>query len=120
MIDILATAAGKVFVGSLPMTETRRLLQQEAKAHGIDAQAFRSEAQQELAASGYASMERADGTGYVSIAAPIRDWTGEVRFALSLVGSRATLDVRPKGPHVKALLESCTRATLAMGGSIAT
>ncbi|KQW54569.1 IclR family transcriptional regulator [Variovorax sp. Root411] len=117
LIDILATAAGKVFVGSLPTAETRRLLQQEAKAHGMDAQAFRAEAQHELDTAGYASMERADGTGYASVAAPIRDWTGEVRFALSLIGSRTTLDVRPNGPHVKALLESCARATAALGGT---
>lgn len=117
LIGILATAAGKVFVASLPAADTRRHLQQEARASGIDAQTFRAEAEHELARTGFVSMERADGTGYASLAAPVRDWTGEVRFALSLVGSRSTLDLRPGGAHVKALLESCARATTALGGA---
>jgi DNA-binding IclR family transcriptional regulator len=118
LIGLLATAAGKIFVATLPAVQTRRQLQQEAHAADLDPQAFRSAAERELAEAGYVSMERADGTGYVSLAAPVRDWTGEVRFALSLVGSRGTLDVRPDGPHVKALLECSERANTAMGGAI--
>jgi DNA-binding IclR family transcriptional regulator len=117
LIGILATAAGKVFVASLPVAETRRQLQQEARAIGLDAQSFRAEAERELSKTGYVSMKRADGTGYASLAAPVRDWTGEVRFALSLVGSRETLDLQPTSAHVKALLESCARTTAALGGA---
>ena len=117
-IGILATAAGKVFVASLPAAETRRLLQQEARTAGLDAQVFRAEAERGLAEHGYVSMERADGSGYVSLAAPVRDWSGEVKFALSLVGSRATLESKPSSATVKALLESSARATCALGGSL--
>jgi DNA-binding IclR family transcriptional regulator len=117
LIGLLATAAGKVFVASLPVAETRRLLQQEARAVGLDHQKFRADAERELASRGYVSMERADGSGYASLAAPVRDWSGEVKFALSLVGSRATLDVKPSGATVKALLESSARATAALGGA---
>lgn len=120
LIGILSTAAGKVFVGSLPVTDTRRQLQKEARTAGIDAQVFREEAEDELARMGYATMERVDGTGFVSIAAPVRDWAGEVRFALSLVGSRDSLDLRPNGPHAQALLESAARATISLGGTTLT
>jgi DNA-binding IclR family transcriptional regulator len=118
LIGVLATAAGKIFVASRPAADTRRLLQQEARAAGLDPQGFRADAERELVAHGYVSLERADGTGYASLAAPVRDWSREVKFALSLVGSRATLDLRPSSPHVKALLESSARATLALGGSL--
>ncbi|MEK0416302.1 MAG: hypothetical protein RI949_308 [Pseudomonadota bacterium] len=117
LIGILSTAAGKVFVACLPATDTRRLLQQEVRKAGMDAQAFLAEAQRELTAHGYVIMERADGSGYASLAAPVRDWSGEVKFALSLVGSRSTLEVKPSGPTVKALLESSRRATVALGGT---
>lgn len=116
-IGILSTAAGKIFVASLPAADTRRLLQQEARAAGMDAQEFRAEAERELAAHGYVSMVRADGSGYASLAAPVRDWSGEVKFALSVVGSRATLEVKPSSATVKALLESSKRATAALGGA---
>lgn len=117
LLGLLATAAGKMFVASLPAAETRKLLQQEARAAGLDAQAFRANAERELATRGYVGMERADGTGYASLAAPVRDWSGEVKFALSLVGSRATLDVKPSSSTVKTLMESAARATAALGGS---
>lgn len=118
LISLLATAAGKVFVASLPAAETKKLLQQEARTAGIEAQVFRNEAERELQSRGYVSMERADGTGYASLAAPVRDWSGEVKFALSLIGSRTTLNVRVNGPHVAALLESSARATAALGGTL--
>lgn len=116
LIGMLATAAGKLFVASLPAGETRKLLQQEARKAGIDAQQFRADAERELESRGYVSMERADGTGYVSMAAPVRDWSGDVKFSLSVVGSRATLDVRANSSTVAALLESSARATTALGG----
>lgn len=116
-IGLLSTAAGKIFVASLPAMETRRLLQPEARAAAMDAQAFRGEAERELAAHGYVSMQREDGSGYASLAAPVRDWSGEVKFALSLVGSRATLELKPSSATVKALLESSRRATSALGGT---
>jgi hypothetical protein len=47
----------------------------------------------------------------------VRDWTGEVKFALSVVGSRTTLEVKPSSASVKALLESSQRATIALGGA---
>lgn len=120
LIGLLATAAGKIFVASLPAAETRRLLQQESRAAGLDPQAFRAEAEHELTTLGYVSLERADGTGYVSLAAPVRDWTGQLRFALSLVGSRGTLDMQATSAPVVALLQSAARATAALGGAIAT
>jgi len=56
-------------------------------------------------------------TGYTSMAAPVWDWRGEVKFAISLVGSRTTLQFDRASAHVQALLESAARATAAIGGA---
>jgi DNA-binding IclR family transcriptional regulator len=117
LIGVMSTAAGKVFVSSLPLSETRRLLVQEARSTAADYQSFRANAERELEARGYVTMERADGSGYASIAAPVRDWSGEIKFALSVVGSRSTLETKPSSAAVKALLESTARATAALGGT---
>ena len=64
----------------------------------------------------YTTIVRSDLDGYVSIAAPILDWNGDVRFTLSLAGTRASMKVEPSSDHVKALLESASNATRALGG----
>jgi DNA-binding IclR family transcriptional regulator len=117
LIGLLGTAAGKIYIASLPISETRRQLQNEARALGLDPQVLRLEAERQLASVGYVSLERTDGTGYASIAAPVRDWSGGVKFTLSVVGWSGTLNMKPNGLHVKALLKSCTRATATLGGT---
>ncbi|WP_233838768.1 IclR family transcriptional regulator domain-containing protein [Paraburkholderia sp. ZP32-5] len=73
--------------------------------------------QRELQQNRYATMHRSDISGYASIAAPIRDWTGDVKFAISLVGSHTILDTEPGTPHVQSLLEATARATRLLGGT---
>ena len=65
---------------------------------------------------GYTTIVRSDLSGYVSIAAPVLDWNGDVRFTLSLAGTRASMKVDPSSDHVKALLDSASSATQAFGG----
>ncbi|WP_181832858.1 IclR family transcriptional regulator [Bosea caraganae] len=119
LIGLLGTAAGKIYIASLPTVETRRQLQDEALALSLDPEVLRAEAERQLASQGYVSFERADGTGYASIAGPVRDWSGGVKFTLSVVGWSGALNMKPSGPHVNALLKSCTRATIALGGTAA-
>jgi hypothetical protein len=52
----------------------------------------------------------------VSIAAPVLDWNGDVRFTLSLAGTRASIKTESSSDQVKALLDSSSRATHALGG----
>jgi DNA-binding IclR family transcriptional regulator len=54
--------------------------------------------------------------GYVSIAAPVPDWNGDVRFTPSLAGTRASIKTESSSDQVKALLDSSSRATHALGG----
>ncbi|MET4346507.1 hypothetical protein [Bradyrhizobium sp. RT9a] len=46
------------------------------------------------------------------------DWNGDVRFTLSLAGTRASMKVEPSSDQVKALLASASSATQALGGKI--
>lgn len=120
LIPLTSTAAGKVFVACLPLSVTQPFSVEELneQAHAkTDPAAFHEEAVRELERKKYATLHRADMSGYASIAAPIFDFTGQLRFAISLVGSRTTLQTERGSPHVTALLESAARATVALGGT---
>jgi len=70
----------------------------------------------QLACLGYTTIVRSDLSGYVSIAAPVLDWNGDLRFTLSLAGTRASMTTEPTSEQVKSLLTSASRATHALGG----
>ena len=112
LLSMTSTAAGKVFAACMPQAVTRPLLAREPHAVA----GFAAAARRELADAGYVSVRRDDGTGYVSAAAPIWDWSGEVRFALSIIGAQSTLPIGPGSAAVAALLAGAGRATLALGG----
>jgi DNA-binding IclR family transcriptional regulator len=119
LIPLLTTAAGKVFVACLPLAATARLIEREAALWpgGPESAAnFREEARRELMNKKYGAIHRPDVSGYVSIAAPIWDWNGEIRFTLGLVGTRTTLPTDRKSEYVRALLESAARANASFGG----
>jgi DNA-binding IclR family transcriptional regulator len=73
-------------------------------------------AKRELKRRHFATIVRAELSGYVSVAAPVVDWNGDLRFTLSLAGTRTTMKTDPTSEHVKALLDSASRATQAIGG----
>ncbi|WP_114810362.1 IclR family transcriptional regulator [Paraburkholderia kururiensis] len=119
LMSLLSTAAGKVFAASLPLAVTRPFLEQELasrKAGGDAIETFHADVMHELQANGYATMRRSDIAGYASIAAPVINWTGDVKFVISLVGADTVLDFEPGSKHVVALLESAARATALLGG----
>lgn len=119
LMSLLSTAAGKVFAACLPIAVTQPFLEQELTSRntGADATAdFYAEVRRELQQHGYATMRRSDIAGYASIAAPVTNWTGDVKFVLSLVGSDAVVDTEPGSTHVVALLDAAARATALLGG----
>ena len=119
LIPMLTSAAGKIYAARLPPNFTRHLIEQEwGAAFGgkADIGKFREDAMRELKRRGYTTIARSDLSGYVSIAAPVMDWNGDVRFTLSLAGTRASIKVEPSSDHVRALLDSAFSATQALGG----
>jgi DNA-binding IclR family transcriptional regulator len=119
LIPMLTSAAGKIYAARLPPNLTRHLIEQEwGTAFGgkADIGKFREDAIRELKRRGYTTIARSDLSGYVSIAAPVMDWNGDVRFTLSLAGTRASIKVEPSSDHVRALLDSASTATQALGG----
>lgn len=119
LIPMLTSAAGKIYAARLPANLTTHLIEQEWDAvfdGKPDVGKFREDASRELKRRGYTTIVRSDLSGYVSIAAPILDWNGDIRFTLSLAGTRASIKIEPSSDHVKALLGSAARATQALGG----
>jgi len=119
LIPMLTSAAGKIYAARLPANLTTHLIEQEwgtvfrGKA---DVGKFREDAVRELKRRGYTTIVRSDLSGYVSIAAPVLDWNGDLRFTLSLAGTRASMTTEPTSEQVKSLLTSASRATHALGG----
>ena len=121
LIPMLSSAAGKIYAARLAPSLTTHLIEQEWGAvfgGKADAGKFREDASRELKRKGYTTIVRSDLNGYVSIAAPVLDWNGDVRFTLSLAGTRASMKVEPSSDQVKALIESASNATQALGGKI--
>jgi DNA-binding IclR family transcriptional regulator len=119
LIPMLTSAAGKIYTARLPANLTTHLIDQEwSGAFGgkPDVTKFREDARRELKRKGYTTIIRSDLSGYVSIAAPVLDWNGDVRFTLSLAGTRASMSTEPTSEQVKSLLDSASRATTAFGG----
>ncbi|WP_426409043.1 IclR family transcriptional regulator [Bradyrhizobium ganzhouense] len=119
LIPMLSSAAGKIYAARLPMNLTTHLIEQEWDAvfgGKADVGKFRDDAARELKRKGYTTIVRSDLAGYVSVAAPVYDWNGDVRFTLSLAGTRASMTVDTSSDQVKALIESAARATRALGG----
>ena len=121
LIPMLSSAAGKIYAARLPPNLTTHLIEKEwgaVFAGKPDVGKFAEDATRELKRKGYTAIVRSDLSGYVSIAAPVLDWNGDIRFTLSLAGTRASLKIEPSSDHVKALLDSASSATQALGGKI--
>ena len=121
LIPMLSSAAGKIYAARLPANLTARLIEREWGAvfsGKVDVGKFREDASRELERKGYATIIRSDLSGYVSIAAPVLDWNGDLRFALSLAGTRASMKTEPASEQAKSLLASASRATRALGGKV--
>jgi DNA-binding IclR family transcriptional regulator len=119
LIPMLGSAAGKIYAARLPPNLTTHLIEQEwgaVFAGKPNVGKFREDAVRELKRRGYTTIALSDLSGYVSIAAPVLDWNGDVRFTLSLAGTRASMKTEPSSAQVQALLNSASRATRALGG----
>ena len=118
LIPLVTTAAGKLFIACLQPARTDDLISRElSEREESSAASLREEAITELRTCGFTTVHRGD-MGYVSVAAPIWDRDGVLRFAISLIGSPATLNTEIEGQAVKALLVSAVRATVALGGKV--
>ncbi|WP_158760467.1 IclR family transcriptional regulator [Paraburkholderia acidiphila] len=118
LIPLVTTAAGKLFIACLQASRTDDLIAREMSGEkNWTAAAMREEASAELRNNGFSMVHRGN-LGYVSVAAPIWDRDGNLQFAISLIGTPATLDTDIKGAAIKALLESAVRATTALGGKV--
>lgn len=120
LLSITGTAAGKAFAGCLPKEATLPLIMRERGIGGttdLSGGAFIEAARREMREAGFVVVRREDGTGYASAAAPVRDWSGSVRFALSIIGSQNSLSTESGSAEIRVLLACAARATAALGGA---
>ncbi|MCR0985575.1 IclR family transcriptional regulator [Roseomonas populi] len=120
LLSITATAAGKVFAACLPEAATLPLIGRERGTGAtatLSGPAIVEAARREMREAGYVVVRRDDGTGYASAAAPVRDWSGGIRFALSIIGSQNSLSTERGSAEVRELLACAARATAALGGA---
>ena len=120
LLSITATAAGKVFAACLPEAVTLPLIERErgdGNTATLSGAAIIEAARREMDEAGYVVFLRDDGTGYASAAAPVRDWSGSVRFALSVIGSQNSLSTERGSAEIRVLLACAARATAALGGA---
>lgn len=117
LIPLVTTAAGKLFIACLQPGRTDDLISRELSGQEWSPASLREEAIAELRNCGFTTVHRGD-MGYVSVAAPIWDRDGDLRFAISLIGSPATLNTAIESKEIKALLDSAVRATVALGGKV--
>ncbi|MGF6722234.1 DNA-binding IclR family transcriptional regulator [Paraburkholderia sp. GAS41] len=116
LIPLVTTAAGKLFVACLHPSRTDALIEREMHSEQTQTPAsFRKAAVTELRTCGFTTVHRGD-MGYVSIAAPIWDRDGDLRFAISLIGSPTTLRTEVECKEVRELMDSANRTTHALGG----
>jgi DNA-binding IclR family transcriptional regulator len=87
-----------------------------ARVAGMTAAAFVEAAREEMRRDGFVVVRRHDGTGYVSAAAPAWDWSGTMRFALSIIDSESALATESGSAHMAALLGCASAGTAALGG----
>jgi DNA-binding IclR family transcriptional regulator len=119
LIPMLTSAAGRIYAAHLPANLTAHLISQEWGTvfdGKVDVARFREDARRELKRKGYTTIAHSDLSSYVSIAAPVLDWNGDVRFTLSLAGTRASMRTDPTSDLVTSLLNSACSATHALGG----
>lgn len=115
LLSITRTAAGKVFAAYLPQAAAAALIEREGETAPAT---FAEVARRKLLRDGFVVMRRQDGTGYTSAAAPVWDWSGSLRFTLSIIGSQSALRTDPGSPYMAALLEYAAAGTAALGGAM--
>jgi DNA-binding IclR family transcriptional regulator len=120
LLSMSGTAAGRLFAACLSAMLTGPVFDAERGGERLDVAAragLAADVEAELDAKGFCEVRRRDGTGYASAAAPVRDWSGGLRFALSLIGSQDSLDLSPGSEQTRALIACAARAAAALGWS---
>jgi DNA-binding IclR family transcriptional regulator len=109
--SITGSATGLAYAANMPERVIRRMLaaQMQVEAHTPLVGAVRNyedatERYALIRKLGFATMDPLPLPGILAIAAPVYDFTGEIRMAITLIGPVTGLDADPAGAQVRALL----------------
>lgn len=118
---LTSTATGRLFVAYLPATITepliRRELAERASAEArfaFDESAFRAEVAQ-IRARGYETTRDAPIPGVSAVTAPVFDYTGEMKLAVTVIGPTRHFRLTPDDPIVCMTLDFTRRLSSDLG-----
>ncbi len=113
--SITGSATGLAYAANMPERVIRRMLaaQMQVEAHTpLVGTVRRYECATDrialIRSLGFATIDPLPLPGILAIAAPVNDFTGDIRMAITLIGPVSGLDADPEGAQVRALL-ACQR-----------
>lgn len=119
-LDLLMSAAGRVFAAWMPKNIIAPILAEELK-HAPLPPALKSKAAveallAEIRAQGYAATNgQHKVAGVEAAAAPIFNFKNEITMAVLVVGVQGMLDISPEGKVVQSLKQSAEKLSLRLG-----
>ncbi len=119
-LDLLMSAAGRVFAAWMPKNIIAPILAEELK-HATLPPALKSKAAveallAEIRAQGYAATNgQHKVAGVEAAAAPIFNFKNEITMAVLVVGVQGMLDISPEGKVVQSLKQSAEKLSLRLG-----
>jgi DNA-binding IclR family transcriptional regulator len=117
VLPLLASATGRVYLAHLQPVQVAHLLKREL-AYDAGLRARANDAAQEALASGIALSDSQLYEGFAGMSVPIFDHEEKIAAALTLLGERRHVELRPDSPAALALLAAGRALTLAMGGTL--
>lgn len=116
VLPLLSSATGRVFLAHLPSAEVAHLLKRELTPDaGLRIRA--KEAAQEVLTSGIALSDSQLYEGFAGMSVPVFDHEGKIAAAITLLGERRHVELRPDSRAALELLTAGQAVTRAMGGS---
>ena len=119
---VTGTATGRLFAAFLPDSLVRPVVEAEIRA-GSQGRAIGvpttlralAASSVEVRRAGFATTEGVPVPGINAVAAPVFDHTGQMSFCLTVIGTKATLDVGPEGPLALQVLSYCRALSRKLG-----
>ena len=108
------TGTGKIFAAYRSRAEVSAALEREGLAGELDDPEFSAELE-EIRASGITQVRDELLPGISAMAVPVFDGFGKLALAIAAIGPSKMLDLRPAGPHARALREVADNLTQRLG-----
>lgn len=118
---LTSTATGRLFAAFLPAGLTAPMIERELLDHArggarsrFDAARYQAQIAQ-IRARGYETTTDLPIPGVSAVCAPVFDYTGDLKLAVTIIGPTPLIDLDAAGPVVKAIMEFTRRLSCDLG-----